>query len=82
MMEQKDDSRIQMIQFHQSYSYKDFIEGFRSKVNGDGFELKQGPFIKFSRKAARDPERDYFIFIDIKPTKLIQLQTARKAGNT
>lgn len=64
MMEEKDESRIQMVQFHQSYSYEDFIEGFRPKAEGDGFELKQGPFVKFARKAARDPERDYFFIID------------------
>lgn len=64
MMEEKDDSRIQMIQFHQSYSYEDFIEGYRPKVDSDGFELKQGPFVKFARKASRDPERDYFFIID------------------
>lgn len=64
MMEEKDDSRIQMIQFHQSYSYEDFIEGYRPIADGEGFELKQGPFVKFARKAARDPERDYFFIID------------------
>lgn len=64
MMEEKDNTRIQMVQFHQSYSYEDFIEGFRPKAEGEGFELKQGPFVKFARKAARDPERDYFFIID------------------
>ncbi|GGH80442.1 5-methylcytosine-specific restriction protein B [Pullulanibacillus pueri] len=64
MMEEKDETRIHMVQFHQSYSYEDFIEGFRPKAEGDGFELKQGPFVKFARKAARDPERDYFFIID------------------
>jgi len=64
MMEEKDDSRILMIQFHQSYSYEDFIEGYRPKAEGDGFELKQGPFVKFARLAAGDPERDYFFIID------------------
>mgnify|MGYP000181458826 FL=1 len=64
MMEEKDESRIQMIQFHQSYSYEDFIEGYRPKADGEGFELKQGPFVKFARKASRDPEREYFFIID------------------
>lgn len=64
MMEEKDETRIHMVQFHQSYSYEDFIEGFRPKADGEGFELKQGPFVKFARKAARDPERDYFFIID------------------
>lgn len=64
MMGEKDETRIYMVQFHQSYSYEDFIEGFRPKAEGEGFELKQGPFVKFARKAARDPERDYFFIID------------------
>ncbi|WP_175618877.1 AAA family ATPase [Virgibacillus halodenitrificans] len=64
MMGEKDETRIHMVQFHQSYSYEDFIEGFRPKAEGEGFELKQGPFVKFARKAERDPERDYFFIID------------------
>ncbi|MDN3450042.1 AAA family ATPase [Planococcus sp. APC 3906] len=64
MMGEKDETRIQMVQFHQSYSYEDFIEGFRPKAEGEGFELKQGPFVNFARTAARDPERDYFFIID------------------
>jgi len=64
MMGEKDETRIHMVQFHQSYSYEDFIEGFRPKSEGEGFELKQGPFVKFARKAERDPERDYFFIID------------------
>jgi len=53
-----------MIQFHQSYRCEDFIEGYRPKAEGEGFELKQGPFVKFARKAERDAERDYFFIID------------------
>lgn len=64
MMEEVDDTRINMVQFHQSYSYEDFIEGFRPKAEGDGFELKQGPFVKFARTAARDLDRKYFFIID------------------
>ncbi len=64
LMGEKDESRVQMVQFHQSYSYEDFIEGYRPKVEQEGFELKQGPFIKFCRKAERDKNRDYFFIID------------------
>ncbi|QHJ70143.1 McrB family protein [Planococcus halotolerans] len=64
MMGEKDETRIQMVQFHQSYSYEDFIEGFRPKPEGEGFVLKPGPFLKFARTAERDPERDYFFIID------------------
>lgn len=42
----KDPSRVMMVQFHQSYSYEDFIMGFRPTQEG-GFELKRGAFYEF-----------------------------------
>ncbi len=62
IMEQSDDDRIEMIQFHQSYSYEDFIEGYRP--DGSSFSLKKGAFYKFCKKAAEDPENNYFFIID------------------
>ncbi|WP_158211514.1 HI_0552 family protein [Alkalihalobacterium alkalinitrilicum] len=59
----KDEERIQMVQFHQAYSYEDFIQGYRPKTNG-GFYLKDGVFYQFCKKAQRDPEHDYFFIID------------------
>ena len=59
----KDKSRIEMIQFHQSYSYEDFIQGFRPLERG-GFALKPGIFYSFCRKAQRDSNNDYFFIID------------------
>lgn len=58
----KDRERVMLIQFHQSYSYEDFIMGYRPQ--GTGFELKFGPFYKFCKKAANDAERPYFFIID------------------
>jgi len=58
----KDTSRVMMIQFHQSYSYEDFIMGFRPTK--DGFELTPGPFYQFCKNAQDDDERDYFFIID------------------
>lgn len=58
----KDTSRVMMVQFHQSYSYEDFIMGFRPTK--DGFELTLGPFYQFCKKAQDDVERDYFFIID------------------
>lgn len=63
MMEAKDDSRIEMIQFHQSYSYEDFIQGYRPTDKGD-FDLKDGIFFEFCKKAQRDKENKYFFIID------------------
>lgn len=62
MMGVQDSSRVMMIQFHQSYSYEDFIMGYRPTK--DGFELTQGPFYQFCKRAQDDMERDYFFIID------------------
>lgn len=58
----KDDSRVEFVQFHQNYSYEDFIMGY--KPNGDGFELQNGIFYKFCQKAANTPNLPYFFIID------------------
>ncbi|NLJ70859.1 MAG: AAA domain-containing protein [Clostridiaceae bacterium] len=58
----KDSSRVMMIQFHQSYSYEDFIMGYRPTK--DGFELKEGPFYSFCKKAELDLENNYYFIID------------------
>ena len=58
----KDVSRVQMVQFHQSYSYEDFIEGYRP--SGAGFELEKGAFYTFCKRAQDDEENDYFFVID------------------
>ena len=62
MMGVKDVERVMMVQFHQSYSYEDFIMGFRPST--DGFELKRGAFYNFCKKAEIDEDNDYFFIID------------------
>lgn len=62
IMGQKDTSRVAMVQFHQSYSYEDFIQGYRPSK--DGFELVNGAFYKFCKEAEEDNERPYFFIID------------------
>ena len=60
----KDPSRVMMVQFHQSYSYEDFIMGFRPTQEG-GFELKRGAFYDFCKSAEVDSEdTPYFFIID------------------
>lgn len=60
-----DPQRIEMIQFHQSYSYEDFIQGFRPTSKGT-FELKYGLFHQFCRRAQRDEanQKPYVFIID------------------
>ena len=58
-----DDSRTQMIQFRQPYSYDDFMPGFRPDGHG-GFRLPDGVFMTFCRKAREDPDQPYVFIID------------------
>lgn len=62
IMGEKDDSRIEFVQFHQNYSYEDFVEGY--KPTDEGFELRKGIFTKFCTRAANNPDVDYFFLID------------------
>ena len=62
MMGVKDPNRVMMVQFHQSYSYEDFIMGFRPSESG--FELKRGAFYNFCKDAEIDSENEYFFIID------------------
>ncbi len=62
IMEEKDESRIEFIQFHQNYSYEDFMMGY--KPVHDGFELKYGVFYRFCQKASNQPDQDFFFIID------------------
>ncbi len=62
MMGETDDSRIEMVQFHQNYSYEDFIMGYRP--DGDGFKLTDGIFYRFCQTASNHPDKEYFFIID------------------
>jgi len=62
-MGEQDNSRVQLVQFHQSYSYEDFIRGWRPTEKG-GFELANGIFVDFVRRAQHDLAHDYFFLID------------------
>ncbi|RGN67550.1 GTPase [Streptococcus anginosus] len=62
LMGEKNIERVKMVQFHQSYSYEDFIMGFRPSDNG--FELRKGAFYNFCKKAELDACNDYFFIID------------------
>ena len=63
LMGEKNESRISFVQFHQNYSYEDFVMGYKPTEDG-GFELKNGIFYKACIQAQNDPDRDYFFIID------------------
>lgn len=62
MVKEKDDDRIEFVQFHQNYSYEDFVMGY--KPVEAGFALKHGVFYRFCQKAANHPDKEYFFIID------------------
>ena len=62
MMGEVDDSRIEMVQFHQNYTYEDFIMGYRP--DGADFKLTEGIFYRFCQTAANHPDKEYFFIID------------------
>jgi 5-methylcytosine-specific restriction protein B len=57
-----DPSRVEMVQFHQSYAYEDFVQGWRPKPEG-GFRLKNGVFVEFCNRARIDSGRNYVFII-------------------
>ena len=63
MMGEKDKERVEFIQFHQNYSYEDFIMGYKPTENGS-FAMQYGVFYRFCKKAENNPEQDYFFIID------------------
>lgn len=63
MMGEEDDSRIGFVQFHQSYTYEDFVIGYRPNGEG-GFDIQPGVFADFCARAVRDSGRSYFFIID------------------
>jgi 5-methylcytosine-specific restriction enzyme B len=65
LMEEVDNDRVEMVQFHQSYSYDDFVRGYRPLPGQAGtFALQDGIFYQYCEKARNDPDRDYVFIID------------------
>ncbi len=63
LMGVKDENRIGKVQFHQNYSYEDFVMGYKPNGTG-GFDLRDGTFYKFCKKAQNSPNEDFFFIID------------------
>lgn len=64
LLGEKNQEKVKVVQFHQSYSYEDFIEGFRPSSDGKGFEIKKGSFYLFCKEASEDLDKDYYFIID------------------
>ena len=62
IMGEKDENRVRLIQFHQNYSYEDFVMGYKPKA--DGFSLENGIFYDFCQQARAHRDMPYFLIID------------------
>ena len=59
----RDKSAIETVQFHQSYSYEDFIQGYRPTEDRN-FKLKNGVFFNFCERAKKHPKKKFCFIID------------------
>ena len=65
VMRETDDTRIEAVQFHQSYTYEDFVRGYRPVAGQAGaFALQDGVFLDFCARAAAQPDKEHFFIID------------------
>jgi hypothetical protein len=60
---ERDEGRVDAVQFHLSYGYEDFIQGYRPTAAG-GFQLRDGVFHRFCRQAHERPDQDFVFIID------------------
>ncbi len=58
--------RVSLVQFHPSYSYEDFVQGFRPTLKDGqaGFELRDGPLVRAADEARQDRDNKHFLIID------------------
>ena len=60
-----DEEHVDLVQFHPSYAYEDFVQGFRPNRDGQGgFELRDGPLLRMAKLAANNPDDNYYLVID------------------
>lgn len=63
LMEERAEERVKMVQFHQAYTYEQFVRGYRPESDG-GFSLANGPLYDLAEKAKIDPDNAYVLVID------------------
>lgn len=59
-----DESRVRYVQFHPSYQYEDFVEGYVPKQDGSGFTLREKHLLEMSDAARLAPDDLFVLVID------------------
>jgi hypothetical protein len=62
--EYDDAGSVTLVQFHPSYAYEDFVQGFRPARDGSGFELRDGPLLRIAEAARQEPDVTHVLIID------------------
>ncbi|MGB3055254.1 MAG: AAA family ATPase [Acidimicrobiales bacterium] len=58
------DGSVELVQFHPSYSYEDFVQGYRPSDGGGGFSLRDGPLLRAAERAIESPQGTHVLIID------------------
>ena len=60
------EDRVTLVQFHPSYSYEDFVQGYRPTLRDGqpGFELRDGPLLRTAEQARQNPGANHYLIID------------------
>ena len=60
------EERVRLVQFHPSYAYEDFVQGFRPSLDDGqpGFKMKDGPLLDMAEMARQEPDAKHFLVID------------------
>ncbi len=66
-------NRVTLVQFHPSYAYEDFVQGYRPRGGQAGFELKDGPLLRAARRAEEEGGRHYLIIDEINRGNLAKI---------
>jgi MoxR-like ATPase len=66
-VDQPVDERVELLQFHQSYGYEDFVQGIRPITDDEGrlqYHVLPGTFMRLCELAARNPDQRFVLIID------------------